>query len=309
MRVFAMTGRGAAPAVVELDAPEPGPGEVRVAIGAASINGFDLAVAGGLVWDHMPHTFPVILGRDYAGTVDALGDGVSGVAVGDRVAGVNTALELGAGPIAEQFVMSADALTPVPATVSDTQAAALGLAGITALDAIAALNLSSEDSVLVVGATGGVGSFAVQLAAAAGARVIATARPGEATEFVRRLGAADVVDHTGDLANAVRAVAPGGPSAVLHAAGDPAIPAGLLAPGSRFASVLGAGAEQIDRDDLAASSVLAVYTPSKLAELLAEVAAGELTVPVTAAYPLTEAPEALAAFGRGKRGKIAVTTR
>ncbi len=309
MRALAVTGRGVAPAVVDLDAPVPGAGEIRVAVSAASVNGFDLAVAGGHVWDHMPHTFPVILGRDYAGTVDALGAGVTGIDVGDRVAGVNTALDLGAGPLAEQFVVSADALTPVPSAVSDTQAAAVGLAGITALDAIAELHLSGDDSVLVVGATGGVGSFAVQLAAASGARVIATARPGKATEFVRSLGAVEGVDYTTDLSAAVRAVAPQGPSAVLHAAGDPATPAVLLAPGGRFASVLGARAEQIGRDDLAVSTLLAAYTPNKLAELLAKVAAGQLTVPIAATYSLTDAPDALTAFAGGKLGKIVVTMR
>src|SRR5205807_8898563 len=128
--------------------------------------------------------------------------------IGDRVAGVNTALELGPGPIAELFVADASTVTAVPVSVTSVQAAAVGRAGISALDAVDAVGVRSGDLVLVSGATGGVGAFAVQLVGARGARVIATARPGEATEFVRSLCADEVVDYAGDLTTAVRTVAP-----------------------------------------------------------------------------------------------------
>ncbi len=97
MRALAVTEREAAPAIVDLEPLEPGPAEVRLSVRAASINGFDLAVAGGYVWDRMPHSFPVILGRDYAGVVATVGAQVTGVTVGDRVTGVNTAMALGPG--------------------------------------------------------------------------------------------------------------------------------------------------------------------------------------------------------------------
>jgi NADPH:quinone reductase-like Zn-dependent oxidoreductase len=307
MRALAITGRDASPAVAEVDDPAPGGGEVRVAVEAASLNGFDLAVAGGHVWEHMPHAFPVVLGRDFAGTVERVGADVDGVTVGDRVAGVITALELGPGPIAERMVVPASSLTPVPASVTAAQAAAVGLAGITALDAVSALGVAAGDAVLVSGATGGVGAFAVQLAAARGARVIATARPGEATALVRRLGAAEAVDYTGDLAAAVRAAAPDGVAKVLHAAGDAAQLGSVLAAGGRLASVLGATAEQVGRDDVTVTGVMGTYAPDKLAGLLEQVAAGALTVPVASTHALADAPAALAEFGRGKLGKIVVT--
>src|SRR5437868_1611163 len=139
MRALAITGRDAAPAVVDVEKRGPAAGELRVAVEAASINGFDLAVAGGYVWEHMPHTFPVVLGRDLAGTVDAVGAHVGGVQLGDRVAGVNTALELGPGTIAEFFIAGATTVTAVPVSVTSVQAAAVGLAGISALDALDAL--------------------------------------------------------------------------------------------------------------------------------------------------------------------------
>lgn len=99
------------------------------------------------------------------------------------------------------------------------------------------------ETVLIAGATGGVGALAIQHAAAAGARVIATARPGVATDFVRQLGAAEAVDYTGDLSGQVRAVAPGVP-AVVHLAGDGAQLAGLLTPDGRLASTIGFGPDR-----------------------------------------------------------------
>jgi NADPH:quinone reductase-like Zn-dependent oxidoreductase len=274
---------------------------------AASVNGFDLAVAAGYVWDAMPHTFPVVLGRDFAGMVQAVGADVAEIDVGDLVAGVLTALELGAGPIAEQIVVPAAAVTAVPAGVSAVQAAAVGLAGITAVDAVDALGVGDGDVLLVSGATGGVGAFAVQIAAARGARVLATATPGAASDFVHRLGAAEAVDHTGDLASAVRAVAPDGVTKVLHAAGDPAALASLLVSGGRLASIVGATAEQAGRTDVTVTGVIGSFTPDKLHGLLEQVATGTLTVPVAATHPLADAAAALAAFGNGKLGKIVVT--
>jgi len=306
MNALAVTGRGAFPAVIEIADPAPGPGEVLVGVEAASLNGIDVAVAGGYLWDRMPHTFPVVLGRDFAGVVRAITPGVE-VPVGTRVAGVSTRLELGPGPIGELFTTSAADIAVVPDGVTSAQAAAVGLAGITAFDLVTAADVSAADTVLVSGATGGVGAFAVQLAAARGATVIATARPGAGEEFVRRLGAAHVVDYGGDLATAARAVATSGVTAILHAAGDPAQLAGLLTRGGRFASALGVTGDQLGRDDLAVTAVMGAYTPEKLGSLLADVAAGKLVAPIASVYPLDDAAAALTAFGSGKLGKIVVT--
>ena len=307
MKALALTTREASPAVVEVPDREPGPGEVRVGVEAASINGFDLAVAAGYVWDHMPHTFPVVIGRDFAGSVKAVGEGVGDVAAGDPVAGVITALELGPGTVAERITVDAASVVPRPDAVTAVQAAAVGLAGIAALDLIDALNPGAGDTVLVSGATGGVGAFAIQLAAARGAHVIATARAGEATEFVRSLGASDSADFNGDLAAGVRVIAPNGVTKVVHAAGDPVVLGALLVSGGHLASVVGATPEQVGRADVSVTGVLAAYTPDRLATLLEQVAGGRLQVPVAATYPLASATEALSAFGSGKLGKIVVT--
>ena len=308
VRALAIAGREEQASVQDVEVPAPGPGQVRVTVEAASINGIDGTAAAGYLWDMLPHSFPVVLGRDAAGTVDAVGDGVTAVTIGDRVTGVITAMELGAGTIAEAAILDAGSVTTVPEGVSSTQAAAVGLAAVTAVDLVDALTLTGDDTVLVSGATGGVGSFAVQLAAATGATVLATSRPGTGETFVRDLGATGVVDHTGDIAAAVKGAAPEGITAVVHAAGDAGMLAGLLHPGGRLASALGADGEQLGRDDITVTPVMGAATPEKLRALLDQVAAGTLQVPTHGTYPLDQATTALAAFGGHKLGKLIVTT-
>ena len=97
MRTTAMTGFDSAPTLTDLEVPEPAEGEVRVRVRAASVNGFDLAVAAGYTKDFMEHRFPLVLGKDFAGQVDAIGAGVTGYAVGDRVFGTVTKPYLGDG--------------------------------------------------------------------------------------------------------------------------------------------------------------------------------------------------------------------
>jgi NADPH:quinone reductase-like Zn-dependent oxidoreductase len=223
MRALAFRSRSDKLTVQDIPATDPGPGQVQVAVEAASINGIDAAVAAGYLWDMLPSAFPVVLGRDMGGSVAAAGEWVTGFAPGDRVAGVITGMTLGAGTIAELVTVDAGVLTAQPAEVSSVQAAAAGLAAVTAHDLIAALALTEADVVLVSGATGGVGAYAVQLASAGSALVLATARPGEASDFVRGLGADAAIDYTGDLAAAVRAAAPEGVTAVVHGG-----PSGIL---------------------------------------------------------------------------------
>ena len=308
MRALAFASRDDTLSVTDVPLAEPGPGQVRVVVEAASVNGIDAAVAAGYLWDMLPATFPVVLGRDVGGTVAEAGEGVTGFAPGDPVAGVITGMTLGTGTIAESVTVDAGVLTARPAGVTSEQATAAGLAAVTAHDLIAALSLTATNVVLVSGATGGVGTYAVQLAAATGATVLATARPGEATGFVRGLGAAAAIDYTGDLAAAARAAAPDGVTAVVHAAGDVAALGALLRPGGRLASALGATAEQAGPADVTVTGVMAVAEPAKFASLLASVAGGTLRVPVTRTYPLAQAAQAVADFGGHKLGKLVITT-
>jgi NADPH:quinone reductase-like Zn-dependent oxidoreductase len=307
LRAIAIADFGATPAPHNLPRPEPGDGEVLVRIAASSLNGFDLSVAGGHVKGMMEHRFPVVLGKDFAGTVEAVGPGVSQFAVGDRVFGVVMKPVLGDGAFAEYVAVGEGfGIARVPDGLDLATAGALGLAGTTALQAVEAAALGAGESVLVSGATGGVGVLAVQIAAAAGARVIATARPGAQTDLVRGLGAADVVDFTGDVAAQVRALVPEGIRAVLHFAGDPSVLADLVTPGGRFASTRGAGPDQLGGRDLTATALLASPTADVLDRLAAEVAAGRLRVPVHGTYGLADVPRAMADFAAPHAGKLAV---
>jgi len=309
MKAFAITARDTQPAVQDVPQPEPAPGEVLVEVEAASVNGFDLSVAAGYVWDMIPHEFPVVLGRDLVGTVTAVGDGVGNFSVGDRVAGVIPGMALGArtGSLAEYVALPATAVTAVPSGVDAPQAAVIGLAGVAAHDALEALSIHSGETVLISGATGGVGSIAVQLAVAAGATVIGTARPGQEEEYVRSLGAAHTVDYIGDIAAAVEAIAPQGVDKVLHAAGDAAALGTTLKAGGTIASTRGVSAEEIRRTDVTVAPIMAAATADKLAALLDQVAAGTLRVNIETAIPLERAPEAFAAFADGTLGKVLVT--
>jgi NADPH:quinone reductase-like Zn-dependent oxidoreductase len=305
-RAFAVAGRGEPAAVQDVPTPDLGPGQVRVKVSAASLNGIDVYAAAGYLWEMMPHEFPVVLGRDFAGTVDAVGDGVTTLTPGQRVAGVITAMSLGAGAISTYLVADAASVVPVPDAVTDEVAAAVGLAGVAAKDLVDALALGPADTVLVSGATGGVGALVVQLASATRASVVGTATLAGA-EFVRGLGASVAVDYTEDLGQAIKETVPEGITAVVHAAGDPAQLAALLPPGGRFASALGATAEQLGRDDLTVISVQAVATNEKLADLLEAVASGALVVPVARTFALDDAGAGLAAFGDHKQGKLVIT--
>jgi NADPH:quinone reductase-like Zn-dependent oxidoreductase len=307
MRALAFRSRSDKLAVQDIPATDPGPGQVQVAVEAASINGIDAAAAAGYLWDMLPAAFPVVLGRDMGGSVAAAGEGVTGFAPGDRVAGVITGMTLAAGTVAGLVTVDAGILTAQPAGVSSVQAAGAGLAAVTAHDLTAALALTEADVVLVSGATGGVGAYAVQMASAGGARVLATARPGDASDFVRGLGADAAIDYTGDLTAAVRAAAPEGVTAVVHAAGDVAALAALLSPDGHLVSALGATAEQAGREDITVTGVMAVAEPEKFAALLASVAAGTLRVPVARTYPLDQATQALADFSGHKLGKLVIT--
>lgn len=306
MRAMAFTGFGADLRAADLPVPEPGPGEVLVRVLTSSVNGFDLGVLGGYLQGVYAYEFPVVLGKDFAGTVAAVGADVTGLTPGDGVFGVVMRPTLGQGGFAEYVAVSERyGLARIPDGLDPLRAGVLGLAGTAALDAVDAVAPAPGETVLISGATGGVGAFAVQLAAARGARVIATARPGAEAAFVTALGATWAVDRT-DLPARVRAIAPGGVDAVLHLAGDgPALTA-LLADGGRLASTLHYVPEESGRD-IKATAVMADPDPATLARLAADAVAGRLRVPVARSYPLAEAPRALDDFTAGAVGKLAVT--
>jgi NADPH:quinone reductase-like Zn-dependent oxidoreductase len=251
----------------------------------------------------MEHRYPVVLGKDFAGTVEAVGAGVTRFQPGDRVFGVVTKAYLGDGGFGQYVTVPEEiGIAKLPDGVDVTTAGALGLAGTAATDALAATAPQTGETVLVSGATGGVGAIAVQYAAAAGARVVATARPGGEADFVRALGAHEVLDYTGDLDSQVRAACPDGVDVVLHFAGDGEALAAALTEKGRLASTRGYGPDQHP----AAIFIMANPAPATLDRLAADLAAGRVTVPVERTYPLADVPAAFGDFAGGTGGKIAI---
>jgi NADPH:quinone reductase len=309
MRAFALTDFESGPQIVDVDVPEPAEGEVRVRVQAASVNGFDLSVASGRVKDMMEHRFPVVLGKDFAGVVDAVGAGVGDYQVGDRVFGVVTKPYLGDGSFAEYVtVPTGVGLAKLPDGIDFVDGAALGLAGAAAVQAVDAAGVEPGERVLVVGATGGVGNQAVQLAANAGAQVMATAATDDGRALVTDLGAAATVDYTGDLTAAVRQARPDGVDVVLHFAGDPAAALAALRPGGRFASTLIMSPDQIPTEDAKVFAIYANPDPATLERLADHHARGATRVRVQQTYPLDQVPAAFARFAAGTRGKLVITT-
>src|ERR1039458_8791366 len=291
---------GAPLRLAERPRPEPGSGEVQVRVQAASVNGFDVAVAAGRLRGMMEHSFPAGLGKDFAGTVEAIGEGVSGFAAGDRVFGVVMKPMVRDGSFAQYVtVPEAIGIAHLPDRLDVPVAGALGLAGTAAIQALDAPQLPAGGLALVGGATGGVGALAVQLAAASGAVVIATGQPGPDEKFLRELGATHVADYREDLAGAVRALAPKGVDAALHLAGDGSQLAALVRPGGRLVSTLGFSPEQAGERQLSVTAVMGNPDAQTLARLAILATSSRLRVPVQATYALEELPRALADFTGG----------
>lgn len=295
--------------VADLERPEPQAGEVLVKVDASSVNGFDIATVNGYLLQMMEHRFPLVPGKDFAGTIAALGDEVEGLSVGDPVFGVVMKPFLGTGSMAQYLTVPAGTVAAIPEGVDMVTAGALGLAGTAALNAVDALDLQPGQTVLVIGATGGVGALAVQYAAARGATVIATARPGDEATFVqgRTTATVTVVDYTGDLAAQVTAITPAGLDAIAHFAGPGDVLADLVVPGGRIASTLGFGPDAVGGRDITVTAVMADPNPDTLRRLADDVASGVITVPVTATYPSEQAGQAYTDFTAGTRGKLAIT--
>jgi NADPH2:quinone reductase len=305
MKAVTWNELGAAPALREdLDEPTAGPGEVLVRVRASSVNPVDNAIAAGMLKDMVPHEFPVTLGRDFAGTVERLGDGVGSVAVGDAVFGMvaGMAPAVHAGAWAELIAVPEGDLGHTPAGVDTATAGAVPLAAITAMLSVDALALSQGDTVLIAGATGGVGSVAVQLAAAAGATVVAPALP-EDEEYLRGLGVAELLPRDGDVVAAVRAHHPDGVDAIVDLVNfAPGTYDGALKDGGRISSPTNAAGEGPGR-----TNVMAAPSPEILGRIAQHLADGTLEVPIGQTYDLAQAPEALQALaGTHTRGKLAL---
>ncbi len=194
----------------DLPDPSPGAGEVLVRVGAASVNPIDTYVRGGLVAAELP--VPFVVGSDFAGTVEAVGEGVTHWQPGDNVWGANQGGHGRQGTAAELACVGAEWLHATPEGISDEEAAAIALVGITAhIGLVLKAGVQEGETVFVNGGAGGVGSMVVQIAKASGARVIATAGSDDRVAKAAELGADEVINYqTEDVATRVKALAPQG---------------------------------------------------------------------------------------------------
>lgn len=289
--------------VVEVDLPHPGPGEVCVHVLAAGINPFDAKVFRNLATQTPQNiTLPSGNGIDFAGEVDALGEGVTGFAMGDRVMGGRTYHAQ-----ADYLTIPAERLVKVPEGLSIEQAGALDTVGRTAMASVASITLGADDTVLVNAAAGGVGVLAAQLAKRTGATVIGTASESN-HDFLRGLGIIPA-KYGERMIEAVREIAPNGITAALDNHGNGFVEQALE---------LGAPPEKINTIvDYEAPNKYGVGSVGgykagvdKLRQIGELIAAGEIVMPIDSVFPLERAPQAYERLLAGHaRGKIVLVTQ
>jgi NADPH:quinone reductase-like Zn-dependent oxidoreductase len=282
--------------IEEVEQPEPGPGQVRIAVRAAGINPIDWKLRAGYMHEMMPLVFPTGTGFDAAGVIDALGEGVTGAALGDAVFGK------GQHTMAEYAIM--DEWAPKPDGLSFQEAAGFAVAIETASRIIEQVGVKSGETLLVSGAAGGVGSAVVQLARAAGIRTIGTASERK-HDYLRSLGAIPT-NYGPGLAERVAALAPDGVHAALDIAGSGVIP--------ELIAITGDASKVLSISDLSApehgarTSFEPINATKTLAAAAALFRAGSFTLPVERTFPLDHIAAAHEVSAQGHvTGRLIIT--
>ncbi|MFD0021853.1 NADP-dependent oxidoreductase [Streptomyces sp. NPDC058382] len=280
-----------------VEEPYPGPGQVRVKVVAAGVNPMDYKIRNGWMEDMFPTSLPAIPGVEFAGVVDRIGEGVTGLTVGDEVLGWSET-----GSYAEYALADAALVAAKPAELSWEDAAALTIATNTAQRVLDELAVGAGDTLLLHGAAGAVGSAAVQLAAARGATVIGTASAVN-HDYLRVIGATPV-EYGEGLVGRVREAAPQGVDAVFDVAGRGALPDSIELRGGTTDRIV-----TISDQDAAAHGVVFSGGGARSKEQLAEharlAAEGGLRVQVERALPLVDAADAQRLSEAGHvRGKL-----
>ncbi|WP_327716940.1 NADP-dependent oxidoreductase [Streptomyces sp. NBC_00490] len=281
----------------DIEVPQPGPGQIRVRVRAAGLNALDGKIRSGAMEAAFPTPLPAVPGAELAGVVDALGEGVRDVRVGDEVLGWSDT-----GSYAQYAL--ATTVAPKPAGLDWRHAVALPVAGETAERVLNLLGVAAGETVLMHGAAGAVGTLAVQLATARGARVIATAGPAN-QDYLTSLGATATLYGEG-LVERVRALAPDGVDAVFDLAGKGALEDSITLRGGteRIVTISDFRAHQLG---VTFSSGGQERSATRLAELAQDAATGKLVTTVNA-FPLDRAAEAQQVSDAGHvRGKLVLT--
>ncbi|BAC69007.1 putative dehydrogenase [Streptomyces avermitilis MA-4680 = NBRC 14893] len=297
--VFTRYGGPETEALVDLDRPSAGPGQLVVAVRAAGVNPVDWKQRTGYRRPGGPaRELPAVFGNEVSGVVEETGEGVTGFAVGDEVFGNPVA-----GGYAQYAVLPVTTTAHKPAGLSFTDAATLPVAAATAYDGVRQLGLPSGATLLITGAGGGVGVAAVQLARAAGLRVVGVASEAK-KDLVESLSAVHVPSGP-ELAERVRAAAPGDVDAVFDLVGGEVLEAAATLLTDRTKLITGADRETVAR--LGGAPVARARTAAVLDAVAALAVGGELKPYVTRTFPLELAAEALRTVEEGHaRGKVVI---
>jgi len=298
-----------------LDVPEPkvGADVMLIRVVAAGVNPVDCKLREGRLEPAWPHVFPVVPGWDAAGVVERVGPAVTRFAPGDEVIAYCRKHFVGEGAYAEYVTVPEGFAAPRPASLAWPEAAALPLAGLTALQALRRLELREGETLLVQAAAGGVGSYAVQLAVRLRARVIGTAGAGN-HDYLRGLGAEEAIDYgRTDVVTAVRDLHPRGVDAVLDLVGGETLSRSVetLRDGGRILSIV----QPPSGEEFRVRGIRPLYIfvrpdGGELAELAQLVDGGSLSVHLQEVLPLDQAARAHELLEAGHvRGKLALTVR
>jgi NADPH:quinone reductase-like Zn-dependent oxidoreductase len=309
MKALIVQGYGQSANIGEIDLPEVKDGYLLVRMQAAAVNPFDYKLISGMVKDIMPITFPYVPGMDGAGVVVEVGAGADEWDKGDAVFGM-----FATGTLAQYALISAadTRLAPIPDDLDFERAAAIPEAGLTATTILRAANVRDGQDVLIIGATGGIGLFATQLAKAQGARVIATGKSEDA-DYLQRLGVTDVIDYeSGDLITQVRKRYPSGVDVVVDLinTGDALIPdADVMRSGGTLVSPLFGPAKSAFPNDITVHYIQMQAQKGDLEGLARRAGSGELQVEIGRTYNFVDGAQALADLrdpAKHTRGKLIV---
>ncbi len=293
--------------VEDVERPAPAAGEVLVQVAGTTFNPVDDGIRGGYLREVFPVALPHTPGIEVAGTVAALGEGVEGLAVGDRVIGFLPMV--GAGASADFVVAPAEVLVAAPTSIPLADAAALPMVGLTAWQALVDdAGLQAGQRLLVNGAGGAVGGYAVQLGRIIGAEVVATASPSS-TERVRSAGAGQVVDHTTEsVTDAVTEPVDVLLNLARVSAEELAAMVALVKPGGVVVNTVPTITTPGDEErGVRAVGVFVRSDADQLAHLVDLVDSGELRVDVAERVPLAQLPEVHArAATTGLPGRVVV---
>jgi NADPH:quinone reductase-like Zn-dependent oxidoreductase len=293
----------------EIDKPVLKDGSLVVKIHAASINPFDYKLITGMVKDFMPISFPHVPGMDGAGIIDSIGKGVQGWRKGDAVLGM-----FDTGTLAEYALISASSkrLARRPESLDFDRAAAIPEAGLTAMTIVRAADVRQGQTVFIIGATGGLGLFIIQLAKSRGTRLIATGKATDA-EYLRLLGADDVIDYgSGDALAQVRQKYPSGVDVVVDVinSGDVLLrDAEVMRHGGTLVSSLYGPEQSAFPSGITVHYIQLKAKDGDLEDIARRAASGDVRVEISRTYAFTEAAQAFVDLydpAKHTRGKLVV---